>query len=94
MWPLLPEVIFTWLPPVLSSGTTSHPEAFLLPSWVSHMFLITDPLPPDTLCAPLPQQLKSLWAISLVQWLGLHASTTRGMDLNPGLGTKIPDAVW
>ena len=67
------KLIFTWLPPALSSGITSHLEAFLLPSWVSHMFLITTSLPPDTLCAPLPQQLKSLWGISLVvQWLRLH----------------------
>ena len=29
----------------------------------------------------------------VVQWLGLRASTARGMDLIPGQGTKIPQAV-
>ena len=28
-----------------------------------------------------------------VQWLGLHASTTRGTDLIPSWGNKIPQAV-
>ena len=26
----------------------------------------------------------------VVQWLGLHAFTTEGLDLIPGWGTKIP----
>ena len=30
----------------------------------------------------------------LVQWLGLLASTTQGVGLIPGMGTKIPHAMW
>ena len=28
----------------------------------------------------------------VVWWLGIHAATAKGMDLIPGLGTKIPQA--
>ena len=30
----------------------------------------------------------------MVQWLGLHASTTEGLGSIPGQGTKIPNATW
>ena len=30
----------------------------------------------------------------MVQWTGLHASPTEGLDLIPGQGTMIPCAVW
>ena len=29
-----------------------------------------------------------------VQWLGLHAFTDKGMDLNTDQGIKIPQAEW
>ena len=30
----------------------------------------------------------------MVQWLGLHATSSRGPGLIPGEGTKIPHATW
>ena len=31
---------------------------------------------------------------SVVQWLGIHASTAGGPGLIPGRGTKLPQATW
>ena len=36
----------------------------------------------------------SIGASLVVQQLGLHAFTARGMGLIPALGTKIPQATW
>ena len=30
----------------------------------------------------------------VVQWLGLHAFTAKGVGSVPGQGTKIPQATW
>ena len=30
----------------------------------------------------------------MVQWLGLHASTARGLGSIPGQATKIPQIMW
>ena len=34
------------------------------------------------------------WNSPVVQWLGLHAFTAKGMGLIPGRGAKIPQAKW
>ena len=38
--------------------------------------------------------MSNLGTSLLVQWLGLHASTAKGMGVIPGWGTWIPYAAW
>ena len=43
----------------------------------------------------MKENMEYLGGTSLVvQWLGLHALTAKGLCTIPGQGTKIPQAAW
>ena len=40
------------------------------------------------------EEMRELGNSLVVQWLGLHAFTAKGMGSIPSQGTKIPQATW